>query len=160
MIPAKYTQDANQVSPVLTWTNAPQGTVSFVVSMEDPDVAVNRTTDTQVHWLVWNIPASATGLPEGVAQGAQLPDGSRQISATGPVYRGPGAPATGPVHHYTISVYALDTMLDVPAAGAPPEGTNAAAHAVNIRRSVYNAMSGHILGKAVYVGLFKRAPQQ
>jgi len=160
MIPAKYTQDANQVSPALNWTNAPQGTMSFVVSMEDPDVAVNRTTDTQVHWLVWNIPANATGLPEGVPQGAQLPDGSRQISATGPVYRGPGAPATGPAHHYTISVYALDAMLDVPAAAAAPEGTNAAAHAVNIRRSVYTAMSGHILGKAVYVGLFKRAAQQ
>src|SRR5262245_63129334 len=97
MIPGKYTQDANQVSPALNWTNPPQGTMSFVISMEDPDVAVNRTTDTQVHWLVWNMPASTTGLPEGVPQGAQLPDGSRQNSATGPVYRGPGAPATGQI---------------------------------------------------------------
>jgi len=45
------------------------------------------------HWLVWNIPGTAKGLPEGVMQGSPLPDGSRQISATGPVYRGPGAAA-------------------------------------------------------------------
>src|SRR5262245_51416359 len=55
MIPAKYTQDANQVSPALNWTNAPQGTMSFVISMEDPDVAVHRNNDNKVHWHMWNI---------------------------------------------------------------------------------------------------------
>lgn len=151
-IPARYTQAGEQVSPALTWTNAPAATVSFVVHMLDPDVAINRGTETQVHWLVWSIPGTAKGLAEGIPQGAQLPDGSRQISATGPVYRGPGAPATGPLHHYTIEVYALDTMVDVqPATAAQP-----AAAAVDTRTAVFKAMAGHVLGKAVYVGLFRR----
>lgn len=145
-IPAKYTQAGDQISPALAWTNAPPNTASFVLHMHDPDVARNRTTDDQVHWLVWNIPGSATGLPEGVPTGADLPDGSHQISATGPVYRGPGAPASGPLHHYTFEVFALDTKLDVPAS----------ADAFETRTNVLKAMQGHVLGKAVYVGLFRR----
>jgi phosphatidylethanolamine-binding protein (PEBP) family uncharacterized protein len=56
-IPVKYTQSGEQVSPALTWTNAPPNTASFVLHMHDPEVARNRTTEDQVHWLVWNIPA-------------------------------------------------------------------------------------------------------
>ena len=145
-IPAKYTQAGDQISPALTWTNAPQNTQSFVLHMHDLEVARNRTSDDQLHWLVWNIPASATGLPEGVPRGADLPDGSHQVSASGPVYRGPGAPATGPMHHYTFEIFALDTKLDVPAA----------ADAFETRTNVMKAMQGHILGKAVYMGLFHR----
>ena len=78
---------------------------------------------------------------------SQLPDGTRQISATGPYYRGPGAPASGPSHHYVFELFALDAMLDVPALGASPPQTRAA---------ILSAMSGHIRGKAVCVGLFKR----
>ena len=92
------------------------------------------------------------GLPEGVKPGPDLPDGSRQISASGPQYRGPGAPATGPLHHYTFEVYALDISLDVtPSAAAPP-----IAAALETRSNVMKAMQGHVLGKAVYVGLFHR----
>lgn len=145
-IPAKFTQAGEQVSPALTWTNTPPNTASFVLHMRDPDVARNRTTEDQVHWLVWNIPGTATGLPEGVPKGADLPDGSRQISASGPVYRGPGAPATGPLHHYTFEVYALDTKLDV----------QPGADAWETRTNLMKAMQGHVLGKAVYVGLFRR----
>jgi Raf kinase inhibitor-like YbhB/YbcL family protein len=151
-IPAKYTQAGDQVSPELKWTNTPAGTQSFVLHMHDPDAALNRGTEDQVHWLVWNIPATATGMPEGVPQGPTLKDGSRQISASGPQYRGPGAPATGPFHHYTIEIYAIDTMLEVqPSSNAQP-----ATAAVETRQSVIKAMQGHVLGKAVYVGLFRR----
>lgn len=149
VIPDKYTQAGTQVSPALTWSNVPPGTESFVLHMRDPDVARNKTTEDQVHWLVWNIPGTATGLPEGVPQGAELKDGSRQISASGPVYRGPGAPATGPMHHYTFEVYALDTKLDV----------QPGADAWETRTKIWQAMNGHILGKAVYVGLFRRPAQ-
>jgi Raf kinase inhibitor-like YbhB/YbcL family protein len=151
-IPVRFSQAAEGAapgegtSPAITWTNAPPATQSFVLHMHDMDVARNRTTDDQVHWLVWNIPASASGLPEGVAKGSQRPDGSYQISATGPVYRGPGAPAAGPLHHYMFEVFALDTKLDVPPAG----------DAFETRANVLKAMQGHILGKAVYGGLFKR----
>jgi Raf kinase inhibitor-like YbhB/YbcL family protein len=151
-IPVKFTQAGEQVSPELKWTNVPAGTQSIVVNMLDPDVSVNRTTETQPHWIVWNIPGTATGLPEGVKPGAEMPDGIRQISASGPQYRGPGAAATGPLHHYTFEVYALDTKIDVAAAtGATP-----VAAAVDTRAAVMKAMQGHIIGKAVYVGLFRR----
>jgi Raf kinase inhibitor-like YbhB/YbcL family protein len=149
VIPNRHTQVQQAergVSPQLVWTNAPAGTQSFVLHMHDPEVARNRTTDDQVHWLVWNIPATEKGLPEGMPEGAQLPNGIRQISASGNVYRGPGAPASGPMHHYTFEVYALDTKIDM----AP------AADAWETRRTLFKAMEGHVLGKAVMVGMFKR----
>jgi Raf kinase inhibitor-like YbhB/YbcL family protein len=151
-IPVKYTQAGEQVSPALVWTNVPAGTQSFVVNMLDPDVAIQRGTETQPHWIVWNIPGTATGLAEGVKPGPELPDGARQISASGPQYRGPGAPATGPLHHYTFEVYALDTKLEV----TPSSSAQPVTAALETRAMVMKAMQGHVLGKAVYVGLFRR----
>jgi Raf kinase inhibitor-like YbhB/YbcL family protein len=145
-IPVKYTQAGEQISPALTWTNVPAGTMSFLLHMHDMEVARNKTTDDQVHWLVWNIPGTATGLREGIPMGAKLADGSYQISATGPVYRGPGAGAAGPKHHYTFELFALDTKLDMPATG----------DAFETRTNLVKAIQGHILGKAVYMGLFRR----
>jgi hypothetical protein len=146
-IPAKYTQADTDVSPELGWSNVPEGAASFVLIVHDVDAAIGSGTDDILHWMVWNIPATVTSLREGVPGRAQLPDGTRQISATGPYYRGPGAPASGPAHHYLFELFALDSMLDVPAVGASPPGT---------RATVVAAMAGHIRGKGVYVGLFKR----
>jgi Raf kinase inhibitor-like YbhB/YbcL family protein len=154
-IPVRFSQAApgaapgEGTSPAMSWTNVPAGTQSFVLNMRDLDVARNRTTEDQAHWVVWNIPASATSMREGVPRGSQLADGSFQISATGPVYRGPGAPATGPRHHYMFELYALDIKLDV----APT------ADAFETRAKVMQAMQGHVLGKAVYGGLFRRPAQ-
>jgi len=151
-IPVKFSQAAEGAapgegtSPAMTWGNVPPGTQSFVLHMHDLDVARNKTTDDQAHWVVWNIPPTATGLPEGVPKGSQRPDGSYQVSATGPVYRGPGAAATGPLHHYMFEIYALDTKLDV----------QPTTDAFETRANVMKAMQGHVLGKAVYGGLFKR----
>jgi len=145
-IPAKYTQAGNQTSPALTWTNVPAGTVTFVLHMHDLDFSRNHTTDDQLHWLVWNIPGTATGLPEGVPMGAQLQNGAYQVSASGAVYRGPGAAASGPRHHYTFELFALDTKIDI------QPGTDA----FETRAAVLKAISGHILGKAAYMGLFHR----
>ena len=152
LFPVRFSQAAPGVatgegtSPALTWADAPTGTRSFLLHMHDMEVVRNRTTDDQLHWLVWNIPATSTGLPEGMPRGATLPDGSKQISATGPLYRGPGAGANGPMHHYVFELYALDTVLAV-------EGTD---DAFATRTKVFDAMQGHILGKAVYLGLFRR----
>lgn len=151
-IPVKFSQAAPGVavgegtSPAMQWANVPAATQSFVLHMHDLEVARNRTTDDQVHWVVWNIPASVTGFPEGVPKGSQMPDGAYQISATGPMYRGPGAPANGPLHHYMFEIYALDTKLDV----------KPSSDAFETRANVLKAMQGHVLGKAVYGGLFKR----
>jgi len=146
-IPAKYTQVGGEISPPLSWSSVPEGTASFVLIVHDLDAAIGNGTDDLLHWMLWNIPATTMSLAEHVPAGAQLPDGTRQISATGPYYRGPGALAAGPVHHYAFELFALDTVLDVPAVGASPAQT---------RANVVAAMAGHVRGKAVFTGLFKR----
>lgn len=147
MIPRKYTQAGDQVSPALSWSNVPDTAQSFVLIARDLDAATGNGTDDILHWMLWNIPGKTRSLPEGIPQGPQLPDGTRQISASGPYYRGPGAPAAGPPHHYTFELYAVDGNIDVPAVGQSPALTRAA---------VISAMAGRVRGKAVYVGLFKR----
>jgi Raf kinase inhibitor-like YbhB/YbcL family protein len=151
-IPVKFSQAAPGVapgegtSPAMSWATVPAGTQSFFLHAHDLDLARNKTTDDQPHWVFWNIPSTATGLPEGVPKGLQLPDGSYQISATGPMYRGPGASAQGPFHHYVFELYALDTKLDV----------KPSSDAFETRANVMKAIQGHILAKAVYGGLFRR----
>jgi phosphatidylethanolamine-binding protein (PEBP) family uncharacterized protein len=130
----------------LIWTNTPPGTASFVLHMHEPDVARNRTTDDQVHWLVWNIPGTATGLPEGVPKGEQLPDGSRQVSASGP-----GVPRARRTRQWS------DAPLHI--RGVRPRhqlDVQPTTDAFETRANVMKAMQGHVLGKAVYVGLFRR----
>jgi Raf kinase inhibitor-like YbhB/YbcL family protein len=150
--PVKFSQAAPGVavgegtSPAMSWANVPAGTQSFLLNMHDLDLARNKTTDDQVHWVLWNIPAATIALPEGVPKGSQLPDGSYQISATGPMYRGPGAGANGPFHHYVFELFALDTKLDV----------KPTTDAFETRANVVKAIQGHILAKAVYGGLFRR----
>ena len=148
VIPLKYTQASpdGAVSPDLTWTNVPAGTQSFVLWMHDVDLALNKTSEDNLHWLVWNIPGQDTSLPEKVPNGAQLPDGSFQISYAGPSYRGPGAPAAGPLHHYVFELFALDIKLD----------EKASSTTIDTKTDIFKLMQGHVLGKAAYVGLFKR----
>ena len=148
LLAAKHAQAGAEASPALAWSDVPDSTVSFVLIVHDLDAAVGREgTDDMLHWLVWNIPGTATSLPEAIPHGAQLPDGARQISVSGPYYRGPGAPASGPPHHYAFELYALDTMLEVPAVGAAPAATRAA---------VLAAMAGRVRGKGVMVARYKR----
>ena len=152
IIPIKFTQAApgaapgGGTSPELSWTNAPAGTQSFVLHMHDVDVSRNKSTDDNLHWLVWNIPATLASLPEGIPAGAQLADGSYQMNVFTASYRGPGAAASGPLHHYVFELYALDTKLDV----------KPSAEGSETRKNVLKAIDGHVLGKAAYVGLFKR----
>jgi len=144
-IPPKYTQaDANPVSPKLEWTNVPPGTVTFALIFHDPDVSLQKKTDDVLHWMAFNIPGTATSLPENMPATATMPDGTVQAkNLRGAVgFMGPGAPAAGPHHHYTFELFALDTKLDL-----GPDAT---------RADVLKAMEGHILGKGVLVGRFHR----
>jgi hypothetical protein len=93
-----------------------------------------------LHWMMFNIPASVTKLPEGVPADATLPDGSVQLKTRTVGFMGPGA--RGIYHHYTIELFALDTKLSL-----GPDAT---------RQQVQDAMNGHILGKAVVEGRFHR----
>lgn len=145
VIPGKFTQSVDKfVSPTLKWTNVPAGTVSFALIMHDPDVAIDKKTGDVLHWLAFNIPGTATGLPEAVPTDPTLSDGTIQGKNRGGVtgYRGPGAPAGGPYHHYTLELFALDTKLSL-----GPDAT---------RQDVLAAMDGHILGKGVLVGRFHK----
>jgi Raf kinase inhibitor-like YbhB/YbcL family protein len=150
VIPDKYTQAGGPTapSPALSWSQVPPGTQSFVLLMHDPEPAIPAKSSKMdvTHWLIWNIPGTATGLPEGVMAG-DLPDGSRQVSLRSNGYMGPGAPP-GPYHHYTFMLYALDTKLDIPS-GTP-------ADAAKTRMAIQDAMDGHVLGKAVLVARFHR----
>jgi Raf kinase inhibitor-like YbhB/YbcL family protein len=144
IIPDKYSQVSNlPVSPELSWTNTPPGTQSFAVIVDDPDTALQHSTNEVLHWAAFNIPATTAMLPEGVASQPTLADGTIQPMNTGkhPGYMGMGA--RGSVyHHYTFQLYALDTKLSL-----GPDAT---------RAQIMAAMDGHVLGKAVLVGRFHR----
>lgn len=147
LIPDPHTQRGRDVSPPLAWSGAPDSVKSFVLLVHDADAAMGDGTDDALHWLAWNIPATATGLPAGVPAGAQRTDGMRQVSVSGPYFRGPAAPAGGPAHHYVFELYALDTPLTVAPTGMTPAATRAA---------VMAAMAGHVRGKGVLVGRYQR----
>ena len=148
IIPLKYTSaDPKGVSPQLTWTNVPANTVTFAMIFHDPDVAIQRKVDDVLHGMWFNIPGTATGFAEGLPAGPALPDGTVQAkNLRGQnAYMGPGAGAAGPMHHYTFELYALDLKLDLTADAT--------------RADVLKAIDGHILGKAVLMGRFKRPAQ-
>ena len=144
VIPDKFTQKAgaSAASPKLEWTNVPMGVVTFALLFHDPDAAPGKKIEDVTHWMVFNIPGDAKGLPAGVSADAKLPDGTIQIKNTrGAVgFMGPGAPAPGPYHHYTFELFALDTKLDL-----GPDAT---------RADVMKAMDGHVIAKGVLEGRF------
>jgi Raf kinase inhibitor-like YbhB/YbcL family protein len=149
VIPDKYTGAATgtPVSPELKWSQVPAGTQSFVLLLHDMNGVMNKGSKMDAtHWVVWNIPATSAGLPEGLPAG-ELPDGTRQLGYRAQAYLGPGA-GPGPYHHYAFELYALDTKITV--APRPPE------QVIDMRVAVFDAMDGHVLGKAVLVGRFHR----
>jgi Raf kinase inhibitor-like YbhB/YbcL family protein len=140
-IPAKFGcangKNAN-LSPEIQWSGAPAGTMSFALILHDPDVAIGDSD--VLHWAIFNIPGSATGLPEGVQAKATLDDGSVQLMNIGQSigYFNPCAPPPT-THHYMFEFYALDTKLEP---------------APSSRADLLKAMTGHVRAKGVYFGLF------
>jgi len=144
-IPKDHTADGRNVSPAFAWSGAPAGTRQFALVFDDPDVMFGGQTF--VHWVIYKIPGTATGLPAELPMGATLtdpagaiqgPSGFRQMG-----YRGP-APPPGKPHHYTFTVYALDA--DLPLA----EGLN--------RNALMDAVKGHIIGQGSLVAIYERFP--
>jgi Raf kinase inhibitor-like YbhB/YbcL family protein len=128
----------------------PESLKTYAVVFHDIENATNKTTADTLHWSAFNIPGTATGLPEGLGPG-DLADGTRNgpgIAASRPggqpSFFGPGA-GPGPFHHYVFEFYALDTKLDLPAN--------------TTREELMKAMDGHVIGKAAYVGRFHRSAQ-
>lgn len=154
MIPPRYTQAGPEISPAIQWSAPPAGTASFVLIFHDADALAGNSTDDLLQWLVWNIPSTSSNLPQATADGFELPNGTRQISVSGSRYRGPGASATGPMHHYVMDLYALDTTINVKVDPQGPQDSNPNVQAIG--NSIMQAMAGHVRAKAAYFGLFRR----
>jgi Raf kinase inhibitor-like YbhB/YbcL family protein len=132
-----YTCDEDDISPGISWEEVPAGTQSMALIMDDPD-APGRTF---VHWVIYNIPASRSGLPSGVAKNNTLDDGSLQgKNDFGKIGYGGPCPPSGKPHRYVFKVYALDTELDLKS-GATKSQLEA-------------AMKGHILAQGEMVGTY------
>lgn len=142
MIPDRYSEYADGVSPPLSW-NAVPGAQSYVLIMEDPD-AVPITPF--VHWVAWNIPPSTTSLPEGLQEQERLtmPDGMMQgrNSKNSPGYFGPQPPVGDPAHRYMFQILALDKALDL------KPGAN--------RDEVLAAAQGHVIAKGSFTGRYRQ----
>ena len=143
IVPDKYSGRGGNTQPGFKFSNAPEGTVSYAIIFHDLDVGLNNGTGDVLHWIVWNIPAAAGGIPEG-----SLPAGAVQGKniAGQNAYFGPGAPPGPRYHHYTFEIYALNTNLTLP---------NTAG-----RDELLAAMAGKVVAKAAYVGRFKGKPAQ
>lgn len=108
-IPTKHTQEGANVSPALSWRNPPEGTQSFAVICHDPDAPlVKAGTYGFVHWVLYNLPGSKTGLEEGSGEG-----NAGANDAGGEGYTGPKPPEGHGTHHYYFWVLALDEALDL-----------------------------------------------
>ncbi len=139
MIPKKYTCDAGDVSPELTWSGAPAGTQAFALIVDDPDAPAGTWT----HWIAWDIPASTSKLAEGTPKNETLADGTRQgrndFKRIG--YNGP-CPPPGKPHRYFFKLYALGTKVDLKAGAS--------------RSELESAMKGKALGQVEVMGKYGR----
>ena len=152
VVPIDHTADGKNLSPALSWSGAPAATRQFALVYDDPDVAFGNPPQTFVHWVAYNIPGTAKGLPGELPMDAVLAappeiagtvQGLSGFKRTG--YRGPAPPAGKP-HHYTWTVYALDAELPL------EQGLN--------RNQLMEAMKGHIIGQGALVAIYERAPKQ
>ena len=139
-IPREHTCDGADTAPPLEWTGVPAGTKSLALIVDDPDAPDPAAPKmTYVHWVLYDMPPSATGLP-GAADATSLPAGTREGTndwhRTG--YGGPCPPIGR--HRYFFKLYALDTMLGD--------------HGALTKKKLEGAMKGHILAEAVLMGTY------
>lgn len=130
-IPSKYTCDGENVSPPLSITDAPEDTKSFALIVDDPDAPRGDW----VHWVVWNIPSSTSEITENSAPGVEGTSDFGEVGWGGP------CPPSG-THRYFFKLYALDTLLDLPAS--------------TTKADLLSTMEGHILAETELMGTYKR----
>jgi Raf kinase inhibitor-like YbhB/YbcL family protein len=138
MIPEKYTCDGIDVSPPLVLSSVPDSTKTLALICDDPDAPMG----TWVHWVLFNLPANITELPENIRPEKELENGAKQgmndFHKIG--YGGPCPP--GGTHRYYFKLYALDTELNLEAGVT--------------KSQLLEAMEGHILGEGQLMGRYKR----
>ncbi len=136
-IPTRYTCDGSDISPPLRWSNTPSETRSFALIVDDPDAPRGTFT----HWVLFDLPADITSLPEGLTSGAVGVAGSNDFGRVG--YGGPCPPPGDAPHRYVFTLYALTT-----ASLSLPEGAS--------RVQVEEAMRGRVVAQASYMGRYGR----
>lgn len=132
-IPARHAVDGEDIAPELRWSGVPEGTKSFAVVVHDPDAPL---VDGFTHWVAYNIPGDATGLPEG---GGDATHGTNSYGGDG--YGGCAPPPGHGTHHYYFWVYALDEDLDL------EPGLS--------RREVLERIEDHVIEQARVVGTYE-----
>jgi len=140
IVPPKYSMAGGNTQPDFTLSNVPANAQSIAIIMHDLDVAFGPNAEDVLHWVVWNIPATApvTRIEEGkLPTGSVVGKGMRDNA-----YMGMGAPAGPRYHHYVFEFYALNTRLDLPATASRAELLEA-------------IKGGKVVAKAAYVGRFK-----
>jgi Raf kinase inhibitor-like YbhB/YbcL family protein len=154
-IPVQYSCEGANLSPPLEWAGVPEGTQSLALTVDDPD----SDPPGFVHWVVYNIPPSSTGLTEALPAEATLPDGTLQGTNSFALYVNEGqtfqsgapinlvgydGPCPGDTHRYVFTLYALDTILDLEAEATMAE--------------LLLAMEGHVLADAELTGVYTPQP--
>jgi Raf kinase inhibitor-like YbhB/YbcL family protein len=146
-IPDEYSAYDKNVSIPLAWSTVPN-VKSWALIVEDPDAPKSAPF---VHWVAWDVPASATSLPEGIAPSPQVdrPSGMRQgKNDSGTIgWFGPRPPQGDPAHHYHVQVFALDT---------PSLNLSGAAD----RKALVKAMQGHVIADGELIGVFQPKTRQ
>ncbi len=136
-IPAQYTCDGANISPALAWSNAPEGTASFALIVDDPDAPAKVWT----HWIVFNIPPTVDHITENQGSTrADVPFMQGLTDFNAKKWGGPCPPSGS--HHYHFTLYALNTMLDL-SPGATKE-------------KLLKTMHGHILEQTTLIGTYQR----
>jgi len=142
-IPIQFTGEGRDVSPPLAWSGIPSKAKELALIMEDPDAPI---PEPWVHWVIYRIAPSLSGLPEGVAKTAtfaapvSMLQGKNSWGAIG--YRGPAPPKGHGVHRYSLRLYALDAPLKLPSGATKSE--------------LLKAMQGHILSQTELIGTYER----
>ncbi len=140
-IPAKHTADGQDLSPELHWTgDLPEQTQALALVMDDPDAPGGTFT----HWLAYDLPKTATGLPEGVDPDAMLPeDGGKQgTNGFGKIGYGGPAPPPGSLHHYHFTLYALNAPIGLEPGAQRPQFDR--------------AIKDHVIAQGELVGTYAR----
>lgn len=152
MVPEEYTAYGDNKSIDLNWSNLPAGTVQLALICDDPEVVTIGMMPTPFpHWVAYNIPASASGLPEDMTKDAAVMGGGLDGMINGlngtrrPGYFGPRPPVNGHLHAYHFRVYALDADLDL------GEGLN--------KDELLAAIDGHVLATGMLMGHYERKEQ-
>ena len=149
MVPESNSAYGENVSIDLTWADLPEGTQQLALICDDPKVVeIGMMEQPFVHWVMYNIPASSSGLPAGLPSDATLEMEGLEGAVNGlnglrrPGYFGPRPPANGQLHAYHFRVYALDDELNL----EPGLG----------KAELLDAMNGHVLATGMLMGHYER----